>query len=575
MKPQANEDKLEIAQTCTKILAEEEAKVLKDIDRGFITNNDELINLYQKLGGANHFVDLEKAISYYERCKVLIDGRFGRGRDEDNARYMHTFNGLILFCFVDFGRYSEALDKFKQFRWDYLEYEQKQKEQQKQNPNSKQEESQNSNDADVTEAPGMKEELALFFAEKLLEAKQHSLLSDLLDFFSGEMESGIWTFQSQLRANDMRGTSVQQCGENHNAIKLGHKRLALAQKYKKKDEEARCLQLLGVLYKKSCHHRASVHHFKKGIALHEEGGIAGVDEQAKFLVHNYTKLGEVYLDRIANNSEKAHIAFQDAQSVEIKNAPIPRSMLAEAARGEGLAFYDDGDLVSAMECIVKSLRYDSNAVTSLYASCICVGLIRDPAPSTDATELGFYLKKADAYFNEYLVKSRLHSVNLCSNLTLLEKQALFCGAQIKFLQGDFDQARYMLERLFDSEIEGYKSNQVHCHSCGQCDGKSVTLLRCSGCKVKYYCNEKHQRAERRKRFLPHELLCPLLNRWRKAKKQMRKRPSPSSLSKASLDTVLRMALSFFATHFLLEERDCFSKVSSQKLQEILKNQKDT
>jgi len=58
-------------------------------------------------------------------------------------------------------------------------------------------------------------------------------------------------------------------------------------------------------------------------------------------------------------------------------------------------------------------------------------------------------------------------------------------------------AKWSLEQPFDSEIKDGDDDTVCYHCYHQLHTESVQLFMCSGCKVKYYCNGKHQKKKRR------------------------------------------------------------------------------
>lgn len=93
------------------------------------------------------------------------------------------------------------------------------------------------------------------------------------------------------------------------------------------------------------------------------------------------------------------------------------------------------------------------------------------------------------------------------------------------------QASKYLEAVVDA---GLTQNPHHCHYCNQVDGDNVELLKCPGCKVKYYCSEKHQKmCYTNCSFLDHKLVCPFLNRYRRLKLNMQK----GKRSKENFDAV--------------------------------------
>ena len=114
-----------------------------------------------------------------------------------------------------------------------------------------------------------------------------------------------------------------------------------------------------------------------------------------------------------------------------------------------------------------------------------------------------------------------------------------------FLEGRRDDAKTLLEALFDAAIDDCDADTVYCHCCRQRDGESVKLLICSGCKVTYYCNRKHQKKKWRRRFVGHRMLCPFLKRWRRVERNVKEgvptRDSfVKSITKAFFDMIERM-----------------------------------
>ena len=115
-----------------------------------------------------------------------------------------------------------------------------------------------------------------------------------------------------------------------------------------------------------------------------------------------------------------------------------------------------------------------------------------------------------------------------------ESEGRFLAVKFLILRGNKDFARTLLEQLLDSEVNGYDDDDVYCHCCTQRHGESVELSKCAGCKVKYYCNRSHQKEKWRGRFIDHKMLCPYLNRWRRAKRRMER----GKRSRDSLDSIL-------------------------------------
>lgn len=103
-----------------------------------------------------------------------------------------------------------------------------------------------------------------------------------------------------------------------------------------------------------------------------------------------------------------------------------------------------------------------------------------------------------------------------------ESEVLYTSVKILCLQGDEkrDEAKHTLQHYFDIEMtmDMCGGNVVHCH---QRHGESAQLLKCAGCKVKYYCNRSHQEKKWRGRFIGHKTLCPFLQKWRRVKKNMK------------------------------------------------------
>ena len=89
-------------------------------------------------------------------------------------------------------------------------------------------------------------------------------------------------------------------------------------------------------------------------------------------------------------------------------------------------------------------------------------------------------------------------------------------AKVYCVLGRRNTADRVMGELLDSEIDMCcYGDIVYCH-------ESVKLLGCAGCKVKCYCNRKHQKKEWRGRFMDHRTLCPFLNRWQRVKRRMKK-----------------------------------------------------
>ena len=128
---------------------------------------------------------------------------------------------------------------------------------------------------------------------------------------------------------------------------------------------------------------------------------------------------------------------------------------------------------------------------------------------------------------------------------------LYSIAKYCLLDGRRDTAKHVMREILDSEIDMCCFGDiVYCDCCGQRDGESVKLLVCAGCRVKCYCNRKHQKKEWRGCFMDHRTLCPFLNRWQRVKRRMKR----GKRSRDSLDSILNDFLALIESLFRGSEK---------------------
>jgi hypothetical protein len=238
----------------------------------------------------------------------------------------------------------------------------------------------------------------------------------------------------------------------------------------------------------------------------------------------YIKIGWTYLSQGAGNEQNALIAFRIVLSEAHSS-----TLLVSAFRGMGLAYYGLGKWNHAIEAFNKILHECTNECTKLmngekvqaqvqahvYLGNAYIEKYRTLPLNVGLEERTSLLKNAENHVDELsvLLANRRGNGDV---IHIIAK--VYC-----LLDGRRDTAKRVMGEILDSEIDMCcYGDIVYCDCCGQRDGESVKLLVCAGCRVKCYCNRKHQKTEWRERFVDHRTLCPFLNRWRRVKRRMKK-----------------------------------------------------
>ena len=238
----------------------------------------------------------------------------------------------------------------------------------------------------------------------------------------------------------------------------------------------------------------------------------------------YIKIGWTYLSQGAGNEQNALIAFRIVLSEAHSS-----TLLVSAFRGMGLAYYDLGKWNHAIEAFNKILHECTNECTKLmngekvqaqvqahvYLGNAYIEKYRTLPLNVGLEERTSLLKYADNHIDELSV--------FLANCPGNDEVPYIIAKVNCLLDGRRDTTKRVMGEILDLEIDMCcYGDVVYCHCCGQRDGESVKLLVCAGCRVKCYCNRKHQKTEWRGRFMDHRTLCPFLNRWRRVKRRMKK-----------------------------------------------------
>ena len=436
----------------------------------------------------------DQAISYYKKAKELEKRRF------------ELFEPEIITCYLDFDRCDEAVKSFQESK-------------------SRSKESfilQGMQAADAFEtAVGF----CLSVADEFRSKGKHKHACDTLNLISDEIE-GSWKPSWQNNAYTLLSCSSLTHGELRNAIMYAEKVLSVVRKQNDRTNEAVALEYLGVLYERCCKYHAAMAHLQHALAIQKT--LKSEDSSQKVL-QIYIKIGWVYLNDGAGNEEKALKLFECAISKTQRafadaGGPL---RLVNAFRGMGIAYYDLGKWDHAIEFLKKSLGH-------------CTELTR-------AERMLSLIYLGSTYIEKYRTlpnKGTQVLANICDELRQdgafdpnEESEAIYIHIKLLMLGGQRNYAARALKYTFDREMNMRDGNVVRCQCCRQRDGNSVELLKCSGCKVKFYCNRVHQKKNWRGRFFDHKMLCPYLKRWRRVTKGKSTRDYRESIMNDFFDTI--------------------------------------
>ncbi len=107
----------------------------------------------------------------------------------------------------------------------------------------------------------------------------------------------------------------------------------------------------------------------------------------------------------------------------------------------------------------------------------------------------------------------------------------------------------MVHTYIDGELNRFNDSALFCHCCGQRDGESINLMKCSGCKAKFYCSVRHQGMQFKCRYIDHKLVCPFLSRWRRVTKNQEK----GKMTKDSLELIVDDFIAEIKRHYGMAE----------------------
>lgn len=490
LEPLTAGDKAKSAKACKKILAEEEAAVNRAFEW---CQNNEIPNMnyraaYRYIGRAHELVgepeSCDIAINYYQACKH-VDG------DElDSLSGFGMYDTLTILCYDSFGRYEESIQAFK--------------------------------DTVVqTRAEGQvmtaKEAFAFYLVEKLASVHQHELAIEVLRVLGDEIER-YWTPNGRSKANALEKNYIIASGNILKVIEIFKEKLAFYVEANDKLSQVRTLDELGKLHDTICEYDTAINYFEQAVEVHEELEMEDNREYVKIVMDIYTNLAYLHLNR--GDKRKAYTDEVMAalklgtpeHYMEVED--IDDLLRAPSTLAESLVYLDLGQYEHAYACLWGYTTWMKECPEgTLCIGATCLGLLQT---TNDLKTRENYLESADTTLTATLAKYR-NRPGWPKKMTNDEKRVVYLISQLMCLRDILKAGKKIFFTLLDAELEGYKDDKLYCHSCGQQDGVGVQLRRCGGCKVKLYCDEKHQRKERMRRFLPHKEICPFLNRWRKLK----------------------------------------------------------
>ena len=355
-------------------------------------------------------------------------------------------------------------------------------------------------------------------AGELYHKEEHKHVFDILDLVKDDIDT-CWDLDYQNDAYFFLAESALKQYELQNGIAYYHKLLSVVRKQKDKSYEADLSGTIGELYTRCCKYRTAMKYFQDALAIQKA---LNSKESRQHAMDAYAKMGWMHLSRGAGNEQNAIEAFGIVIS-ESNSSDI----LVSAFRGMGSAYYDLGKWNLAIEAFNKCVQE-------------CTKLADGEKSQAEA-----HVSLANTYVEKYRTlplhvcpEERTsvlkHAENHVDKLDVLTKNGVSLGnsgniddlysiTKVKIVLGRRDTAIERMGELFRTEIYmGCHSPFAFCHCCCQRHGESVKLLVCAGCKLKFYCNRKHQKKKWRERYIDHRTLCPFLNRWRRVKKSMKK-----------------------------------------------------
>ena len=456
----------------------------------------DLSPIYRNLGNL-HRADKTKpegcntGIAYYRKGQEL-------GRVYEARTGLDCFDAEIIGCYLDFDRCSEAVEVFKEAVSRFK-----------------------TEDHRVgPQGGGLVDRFVVYVAGELYKKKENTdtHMFEILDLVKDDIET-CWDLDHQNIGYRFLAESALDKNDLRLEMAIHHKLLSVVRKQKDKSYEADLSGTIGELYTRCCKYRTAMKYFQDALAIQKA---LNSKESRQHAMDAYAKMGWMHLSRGAGNEQNAIEAFGIVIS-ESNSSDI----LVSAFRGMGSAYYDLGKWNLAIEAFNKCVQE-------------CTKLADGEKSQAEA-----HVSLANTYVEKYRTlplhvcpEERTsvlkHAENHVDKLDVLTKNGVSLGnsgniddlysiTKVKIVLGRRDTAIERMGELFRTELYmGCHSPFAFCHCCCQRHGESVKLLVCAGCKLKFYCNRKHQKKKWRERYIDHRTLCPFLNRWRRVKKSMKK-----------------------------------------------------
>jgi tetratricopeptide (TPR) repeat protein len=471
-----------------------ESKVLNAIKvRPGGTYSIYLSSIYRGLGdvyrsGVTKPEGCDKAISYYQKSQESTT---------DIDRDTTYGERQIIGCYLDFDRCDEAVGVFKEAVSRLKEY----------HPSG-------------TQGYGL---FVLYVAGELHQRKAHKYVFEILDLVSDDINT-CWDLDHQNMAYRYLAESALKQNELQNGIAYYHKMLSVVRKQKDKSYEALISGTIGELYRRCCKYRTAMKHFQNALAIQKT---LKTKDSRQLVMDVYIKMGWTYLSRGAGNEQNALKVFGKILSKAHSSGAENSTLLVRAFKGMGLAYYDLGKWNHAIEAFNKILhectklmigektQAQAQVQAHVYLGNAYIEKYRTLPLNVGLEERISLLKNAENHIDELsvLVANRPRNGDIQYSIA-----KVYC-----LLDGRRDTAKRVIGEILDSEIDRCcYGDIVYCDCCRRRDGEIVQLLVCAGCRVKCYCNRKHQKKKWRGRFMDHRTLCPFLNRWRRVKRRTKK-----------------------------------------------------
>ncbi len=396
------------------------------------------------------------------------------------------------------------------------------------------------------------ESIVLYFSGRLRFKGNHDHGRDILLLLLEDIERS-WSNLARYRSIDyLLHYSFSEC-EITDTVHYLKKKLVMTQEklipqvdgYDWYEEMQTLLGSLGEVYGRQGKIRNSTRRFNEALRFQKDEGSCSLAMQFN------VSMGLIYLSRKGNEK----LAIQLFEKALSSAPPEPQPKIAgNCFGGMWNAYYDIREYDKAILCLKEGLKQypdeeevEINRCNLLLAHTLSVAAASLPSKQVELRRIK--IQEAQHYLDQSFF-NRIKDLDTAdiaipSNLIVLILMALFAlNSHVTSLHAScFKLARLFFEDEIDDLDDEY---HLHCDCCGQRDGASVKLVRCSGCKVKYYCNERHQRMRWRNTFIAHKLVCPFLNRWRKVKKHQE---NANRKGKDSFESIVNDFIAKMTNHY--------------------------